>query len=336
MSSRLARLVTMLLALGMLSDVSLASAQSSKKRHKSSPAAAPAPAAADSGKDELGDLDSEPKGSVADSATPSDDKPPAAEEVPAPAAGEASEPVEPESAPAAPAPAAASGPDLLATPFAGLGMGTRSFRRPTMQGGQQMSDQPLFAADVGIAFHAWPKDAFSWLFLWRYQTSINFQVKETPPFALPNYVNVRSDRVELSAAPTFRFGDAATAPRLAIPIGMELRTFWPDVHNLMTPRYIFFGPHVRAELQLNFTEALSLRIAPELQWIVYFSKELTNNGVKSMGLAVGGEVSLRLALGAVFGLDLSYRQSNAMANSAYGQTFRDLERYLTLRLLGTL
>jgi hypothetical protein len=336
MSPRVARLVTLLLALGMLGDVSLASAQSSKKRHKSSPAAAPAPPAADSSKDELGDLDSEPKAAVVDSAVPSsDDKRPAGEEAPAPVA-EPSESPEPEPAPAAPAPVVASGPDVLATPFAGLGMGTRSFRRPTMQGGQQMGDQPLFAADVGIAFHAWPKDAFSWIFLWRYQTSINFQVKETPPFALPNYVNVRSDRVELSAAPTFRFGDAATAPRLAIPIGMELRTFWPDVHNLMTPRYIFFGPHARAELQLNFTEALSLRVAPELQWIVYFSKELTNNGVKPMGIAVGGEVSLRLALGAVFALDLSYRQSNAMANSAYGQTFRDLERYLTLRLLGTL
>jgi hypothetical protein len=335
MSSRVARVLTALLVLGVLADVSLASAQAQKKRHKH--AAAPAPAAADSGNDELQDLDSAPKASVAESPGPaSDDKPAASDEASAPAALDTSEPAEPETAVAAAPSVVASGPDVLAIPFAGLGMGTRSFRRPTMQGGQSLSDQPLFAADVGIAFRAWPAHAFSWTFLWRYQTSINFQVKELPPFALPNYVNVRADRVEISAAPTFRFGDAATAPRLAIPIGMELRTFWPDVHNLMTPRYLFFGPHVRAELQLSFTEALSLRVAPELQWIVYFSKELTNDGVKSMGIALGGEISLQLALGKVFALDLSYRQSNAMANSAYGQTFRDLERFLTLRLLGTM
>jgi hypothetical protein len=105
---------------------------------------------------------------------------------------------------------------------------------------------------------------------------------------------------------------------------------------LLTPRYIIVGPYARAELEFHLTGGLSLRVGPELQWIVHFSKELTNNGVKMQGIAVGGEASLHLALGAVFGLDLSFRQSTAMANVNYGPTFRDVERFLTLRLFGTM
>jgi hypothetical protein len=337
MSSRVARFLTLLLVLGLLGHTSLTAAQSShKKHHKATPAAAPTTTAAESSSDALNDLDSEAKPAPEPTpAPPPEDKTPPSDQADEQAVAAETPPETEADGNTAPAPAP-SGPDVSADPFVGMGMGTRSFRRPTMMGSQTMNEQPFVAADVGIVFRAWPERAFSWAFLLRYRTSIGLQVKETPPFALPNYVSVRADELELSAAPTFRFGATTTAPRLAIPVGGQLRGFVPDVHNLQTPRYIIVGPYARAELEFHLTDGLSLRVGPELQWIVHFSKQLTNNGVKMMGIAVGGEASLHLALGTVFGLDLSFRQSTAMANVNYGSTFRDVERFLTLRLFGTL
>jgi hypothetical protein len=231
---------------------------------------------------------------------------------------------------------AAPGTDLRAEPFVGFGVGTRSFRRPTAAGGQVMNDLPFPAAEVGMAMRAWPDRPLGLIFLLRYQSSIAFVVEEHPAFALNNRVNVRSDRAELSCGPTLRLGDSPKAARLSLPIGVMLRTFWPEVHNLATPRYIMAGPHLRAELRLMLTENLSMRLAPEFQWIMYFGSQLTDNGVGPHGVALGGEAGLRMALGPVFAIDITYRQSNAMANGTHGPTFLDVERFLTARLSGTM
>jgi hypothetical protein len=340
MSSRVASWLIAILLLGLFTDASSASAQSRRARRKparQSAPAAPEPAA-DSG-NELQDLDSESKpapeqssAATSEAEHSSNEHTPAEAAAPEDASNEAPAPGPSE----AETPAAPSGPDLSVEPFIGMGVGTHSFRRPTKLGGQSMPDEPMPVVDVGMGFQAWPKRAFSWTFLLRYQTSVGFRVQEDPVFGLPNRVSVRADRLELSAAPTFRFGDSPTAAQLAFPIGASVRGFWPEVHNLLTPRYVMLGPFVRPELQLSLTDSLTLRIGPEFEWILLFSKHLTNNGVKRQGIALGGEAGLRLALGSIFALDLSYRQSTAMADVNYGPTFRDVERFLTLRLLGTM
>jgi hypothetical protein len=43
-----------------------------------------------------------------------------------------------------------------------------------------------------------------------------------------------------------------------------------------------------------------------------------------------------MALGSVFAIDITYRQSNAMANGTHGPTFLDVERFLMARLSGTM
>jgi hypothetical protein len=267
--------------------------------------------------DELSDLDGEPGEGQKDI-----ESSPAAEP----------EPSQPTTASSTTAPET----DLRAEPFVGFGVGTRSFRRPTAAGGQAMDDLPFPAAEVGLAMHAWPDRALGLIFLLRYQTSLGFVVAEHPAFALNNRVSVRSDRAELSCAPTLRLGESPKAARLSLPIGVTLRTFWPEVHNLATPRYIIVGPHLRAELHLMLTESLSLHVAPEFQWIVHFGSQLTDNGVAGHGVALGGEVGLRMALGSVFAIDITYRQSNAMANGTHGPTFLDVERFLMARLSGTM
>jgi hypothetical protein len=230
------------------------------------------------------------------------------------------------------------GPGARIEAFAGLGFGTRAFQRPTPVGGQRLPTMSFAAVDVGLRAVVAPKERFSVAILLRYQTSLGMRIEERPPFALSNRVDVRSQRAELSAAPTIRLSDADTAAWLSFPIGAEIRTFWPDVHDLMTPGYSLLGPHLRAELIAPLAHQLVLRLGPELQWIVAIDRSLRADGVANQAWAVGGEGSLRLELGATFALDLSYRESHAFASSTplglSRPDFSDVERFVTLRLFG--
>jgi hypothetical protein len=312
-------------------------------RSKPAPVEAPRSSGDD---DSLNDLDISEDTTPAPRPAARDTTPLRASE-PEPVAGPAPEPApeqpaEPVTEPAASDPAEpppdepAAGPKLVADVFVGAGIGSRSFQRPTRVGGQAMEDQFFPAAEVGLQMRAWPEESFSLYVLLRYQTSLGLVVEEQPLFALPNRVDVRADRGELSVAPVFRLGNSTHSPRLAVPVGMTLRSFWPALHNLMTPRYTMWGPHARIELHVPIGGIFTVRVAPEFQWIAHYSSWLTDSTVSSMGIALGGEASLRLALGSVFGVEISYRQSTAMANVAYGPTFRDVERFLTARVNGTL
>ena len=300
---------------------------------------------ASSSDDDLGDLDI--TGDAAPKPAPQRSAPePVVKEPPPQAAPETpaeQEPAletsgEPDSTPAQPDEPAleSAGPGLRADVFAGAGIGTRAFQRPSAVGGQVLDDQLFPAVEVGLEMRAWPDEAFSLYFLLHYQTSLGLVVEEQPLFALPNRVDVRSDRTELSCAPVVRLGSSALAPRLAFPIGVALRTFWPVLHNLMTPRYTLWGPQLRIELHVPITSALSIRLGPEAQWVAHYSSTLTDSGVESMGVALGVVASVRLALASIFALEISYRQSTAMASVAYGPAFRDIERYLSARLIGTM
>jgi hypothetical protein len=231
---------------------------------------------------------------------------------------------------------AAAEPSLQVEPFVGGGFGTRSLERPTKIGVQRMGTTAYPAIDAGLRVTAWPAASFSLSVLLHYQTSVGMSVREQPPFALHNEVGVRSEHVELSAAPTFRLGEDAGGLAVAFPIGFTLRTFWPEVHKLMTPGYSLGGPLVRAELIVPLRDLLVLRIGPEFQWIVMIDHVLTDDGMASQAVGIGGEATLALRLSPVFALQLAYREVHVLApnDTVGGQSFRDVERYLTLGFSG--
>jgi hypothetical protein len=245
----------------------------------------------------------------------------------------------PDDATEAAAPAAGSdadtGPILRARVAVGAGVGTRSVRRPIGPSAEQQVPTAVFpAADVGMAVRLWPEAAFAFDVSLRYRTSIGLTLEERPLFALPNEVDVRSEHVELGVAPSWRLSDAVESARFGIPVGMSLRNFWPTAHQLATPRYTLFGPYVRVELDLPLGSVARLRLAPEAQMFFIVGTDLLDNGVSSPGVALGGEASLQFRLSQRFLLDVSYRQSNALASTTGSASFRDVERFVTAGFSG--
>jgi hypothetical protein len=244
-----------------------------------------------------------------------------------------------ESAAAQPAsPPAAPAPRMRVAPFVGFGFGTRAFVRPTaMSTGQRLPTMAFPAAEIGLGATLWPANRFSLGLLLRYQTSVGMRVEQRPPFALPYTISARAERGELSVAPIVRLDDGPTAPSLAFPLGLGIRTFWPAVHEPPFLGYSLLGPQLRVELFWPIVERVRLRFGPELQWIVAVDNALRDQGVSQMGAAAGGEGSLQVKLSTVFSLELCYRESHAFASSTNtGPIFNDVERFLTLRLTGEL
>ena len=103
-----------------------------------------------------------------------------------------------------------------------------------------------------------------------------------------------------------------------------------------TPSFSLVGPHVRGELRLRFSELLSLRLAPELHYIMMIDNDLKNVGVSSSGVALGGDASVEAQVSLVWSFRIHYRESHALLSAARGNvSFQDVERYLTLRAVGS-
>lgn len=224
-----------------------------------------------------------------------------------------------------------AGPSIAIAPFAGAGIATRSYQRPVSFGTQRLDAAAVPGVEVGLQVTAWPSADFSLVFSLVYQSALWFTVTERPLFALPNQVSARSERIALDLAPSWRFG----VFRLTIPVGVTVRSLWPEVHTLMTAGYSLIGPHARLDLALQISSALRLRIAPELHWITGIDEALVDSGVSSQGIALGGEASVDLQLSSVWGLGIHYRESHAVIGTTRDSQFTDIERYLTLRLTGT-
>jgi hypothetical protein len=238
--------------------------------------------------------------------------------------------------PQAPPPAL---PALRLTVFAGAGVGTRSMQRRLPAGGVQRLETSVFpAADIGLHVRIWPEEEFSLDVLARYETSVGWTVEETPPFALADEQDVRAERAELSVGPSFRLGASPNSAALTFPVGLTLRTLWPELHDQLTPGYSLVGAHLRAELSIGFGEALRLRLGPEVQWIFAIDRAILDAGITAMGIAVGGEAVLQIPLGRRLALEFAYRESHAFAprEGETGRIFKDIERFATARLAGTL
>lgn len=264
------------------------------------------------------------------------EEPPANEEPEAPAE-DAEAPAASAEEDAAPEPEAGAsadeGPSVSIEPFAGLGISTRSVRMPRATGALEISPGVTPAAEVGLRVVAWPKADFSFFVNLVYQSALGFSVTERPPLALEKEVGARSERVALDIAPRWRF--AGGKLDLAIPVGATVRTLWAEVHMSQTPSFSLVGPHARAELRVTFNDTLSLRFAPELQYIMMVDDEVVNAGVSSSGVALGGDATVEAQVSQTWSFRLNYRESHAMLGATRGTvSFLDVERYLTLRVVG--
>jgi hypothetical protein len=140
--------------------------------------------------------------------------------------------------------------------------------------------------------------------------------------------------VALDFAPRWRWANGQV--ELGIPIGATVRTLWAEVHMSQTPSFSLVGPHVRAELRVQLSELLSLRLAPELQYIMMVDDDLKTAGLSSQGVALGGDATVEAQISQVWSFRINYRESHALLSAARGSvSFQDVERYLTLRVVGS-
>jgi hypothetical protein len=228
---------------------------------------------------------------------------------------------------------------VLLQASAGMGVGSRGFSRPHELGEQQLPDVAFPAAAVALRVEGWPDAPFSLTGLLRYRTSLGLEVQEHPPFALPNELGARAAHTELSVAPTFRLGDdRARAFRLAVPVGLSVRSFWPDIRELVTPGYSLLGPFVRVELIAPLPPWLLLRVGPELQAILVLDQHMKKAGLEGQGLALGGELGVEVGpFLSWLSLELSYRESHAwVGNRSDGPDLADAERFVILSVRGEL
>jgi hypothetical protein len=216
----------------------------------------------------------------------------------------------------------------------GLGVGTLSFTRPTSVGVQRLQDTAFAATEVAVRVHAFPADSFSFEVLLAYQTSVGLMLEFEPLFALPERIDVRAQRLELSGAPVLQLGGSDSRFTLAFPLGVVLRAFMPEVHEYPVEKYALAGPHLRAELWIRLGELVRLRIGPELQWIVLIDGAMRDQGACCQGVAAGGQGALEASIGPVFRVAFAYRETRSFVPAV--SRFQDVERMLTARFAGEL
>lgn len=218
---------------------------------------------------------------------------------------------------------------------AGFGFGTLSYVRPTAAGTQKLPSTPFAAAEFSLRTRIRPEAAFALDVLLYYQTSVGFTVQLDPLFALPERIDVRDQRGEASIAPVVRLGSVSSDPALAFPLGVAFRSFAPRVHQFAIADYMLGGALARAELRLQLGDWVDLQAGPELQWLFMVDSSFKDEGACCQGFAVGGQGAVQARVGENLRVALAYRQSHAFV-PAGGWRFKDVERFLTVRVGGEL
>ena len=216
---------------------------------------------------------------------------------------------------------------------AGVGVGTLSFERPTPTGVQVLRETPFGAAELFVRTHIWPRAPLSLDVLLAYQSTFGLVMQLQPLFALPQNVDVRWQRGELSVAPVVRLGAAANAPALAFPTGFAFAALTPSGHAFSVKSFVLGGPNVRAELRMALGELVALRVGPEAQWIMLTDSTLRRAGACCGGFAVGAQAAIEARVGPVVRASIAYRQAHTFV-PAGAWRFKDVERFLTARLAG--
>ena len=212
--------------------------------------------------------------------------------------------------------------DLYVDFSVGGGVGGRLIQRPIQEGVQRIGPGYFPAADLAVRVWAWPEQTLSLGFALRYQTALADRAFEHAPQAQDSELRVRCHHVELAVAPTFR---PAADSIWAVGVGYAMRVFWPDVHNLPTPRQFITGPYVRPELLLSGLGPFSLRVGPELFWVLTIDPALRAAIGSKQGVAIGGQASIGADLGDQYALELMYRESHVLISPE----LTDMERFFT-------
>jgi hypothetical protein len=290
--------------------------------------------------DELGPDDATEETQAPTEASPRSERAPAtqpAEPEPATDAPEPS-PVTPPSSGGQASTASEHGPGERALSLyagAGAGVGTLMFQRPTPEGVQKLPQTAFAAAELVLRGRAWPKNRFSLEALLAYQTSLGLVLQASPLFALPQNVDVRWQRVELSIAPVIRLGEDAKAPALAFPLGMVVDSLFAGVHQFSVPNYTFGGPQLRAELLLEISNVIRLRAGPQAQWLLLVAHSLKQEGACCQGIGFGGRGAIEARVGEAIRVALAYSESHAFV-PAGAWRFTSVDRFLTVRVAGEL
>lgn len=214
---------------------------------------------------------------------------------------------------------------------AGLGAGTLSFSRPAEGGNLVLPTSPFAAADVDVRVHLWPSDSLGFELLAAYQTSLGWVLEMDPQFALPEKVNVRAQRMELSFAPVLRVSDVVS---LALPVGLAAQLFTPKAHQYNLDPYAIGSALVRAEAILKLTDSVTVRGGAELHWLGFFNHALEGEGVCCSGGAVGLQAAVHATLTETFSLALAFRELRSVVPVA--ARFTSTERTATARIVGEL
>lgn len=233
---------------------------------------------------------------------------------------------------AASADAADSG--LVAALGFGAGVSGRSVRLPTQLGERRLDTGLGPGLDLSLSGEA-PLGSH-WLLgaLFRYQTSLGLQGKQTPPAGTSQQSSLRTHHVELGLTPGVRFGRSASSASLRLFAGWAVRGLRAVV-DVGLPPYTLHGPVLRPELRIPIAGgAVTARLAPELLVIAGVTGELRHLGsTASAGLGIGGEAALDIRLTENVDLVLSYRESRATIATSWSADFLDNERFATARVV---
>lgn len=220
----------------------------------------------------------------------------------------------------------------------GAGAGTRAFVLPsaTGVGTQALATSPFAAVALDLTVRIRPEQRVGVDVLASYHSSLAWMIEQKPLFALPQDIAVRSQRLELSLAPTLRLTQGEPSHALAFPLGFGLRSFWPRLGQFPVPAFSLGGPLLRVQLQLAFFRGLRVRVGPELQWLLLSSSTRPSAGVDALaGYALGIAAELDANIARSLQLGLGYRESRATLPTRSG-ALEDTERYVTVRLVGEL
>lgn len=218
----------------------------------------------------------------------------------------------------------------------GVGVGSRAFALPTSLGVEQLRTAPFATAEASVGYRLWPERRLGVDLIAEYRTSLAWTLEQRPLFALPERIEARSQRIAASISPRLRFASAANRVIISLPLGFGMSSFWPRPRQFPVRDFVLAGPLVRAELQFEIAQRVSVRLGPELQWLLLSSPSLRNSGLEpSAGLTLAGEAALEVRVSTALRLALCYRESHARVPSTTS-ALEDSERYATARISGEL
>jgi hypothetical protein len=113
--------------------------------------------------------------------------------------------------------------------------------------------------------------------------------------------------------------------------GYAMRSLSPELHHALIPFYTLGGPFARLELTIPWDAlGLGLRISPEAQWLPQASAIVGGSGASGMRLALSGQATVFVHLGAGWDVELAFRESHAWVRGDVIEV-ADVERFILAR-----